>query len=98
MNRNFLIKNIVTIKNLFNLMTENKEWNTKLLGGSVKRNIVNPDMQEERDKCNFNKTELAEFIISKQTIDEMTVLKEEIEKDSRLQTGLDFLEMSREEQ
>ena len=37
-------------------------WDAKILGGSVKRGIVNPDLQAERDLCAFDKAELEEFI------------------------------------
>ena len=33
---------------------KNTEWDAKFLGGSIKRNIVNPDLLEERAKCNFD--------------------------------------------
>ena len=29
-------------------------WDSKLLGGSVKNKIVNPDLEEERKKCTFD--------------------------------------------
>jgi len=31
-----------------------KSWDAKTLGGSWKRKIVNPDLAEERAKCNFD--------------------------------------------
>jgi len=31
-------------------------------GGSMRRKIVNPDLQEERDKCNFDQDEVEEFL------------------------------------
>ena len=43
-------------------MSKESDWNAKLLGGSVKRGIVNPDLLEEQKKCNFDKEELARFI------------------------------------
>lgn len=30
--------------------------------GSIKKKIVSPDLQEERDKCNFNQNEMAELL------------------------------------
>jgi hypothetical protein len=32
------------------------------LGGSIKRKIVNPDLQEERDKRVFDRKELDDFL------------------------------------
>ena len=31
-----------------------KDWDSHLLGGSWKRQIVNPDLEEERKKCTFD--------------------------------------------
>lgn len=50
------------------MATDNKNWDTSLLAGSVKRNIVNPDIAEERAKCNFDQNEMASFIIGDQTL------------------------------
>lgn len=73
------------------------DWDTKILGGSIKRNIVNPDIQEEREKCNFDKAELVEFVISKQIIDEINEINEEVRKDPNLQTDINFFKYTREE-
>ena len=35
------------------------DFDPKILGGSVKRGIVNPDLIEERNKCNFDQREMA---------------------------------------
>ena len=36
-------------------MTSDKiDFDPKILGGSVKRGIVNPDLGEERKKCDFD--------------------------------------------
>jgi hypothetical protein len=32
------------------------------IGGSIKRKIVNPDLQEERDKLSFDRKELDAFL------------------------------------
>ena len=45
-----------------------------MLGGSIKRNIVNPDLISERAKCNFDKKEFAEFVLSKEVLNEMNVI------------------------
>jgi hypothetical protein len=31
-----------------------KTWDSRMLGGSRKLNIVNPDLEEERKKCTFD--------------------------------------------
>jgi hypothetical protein len=35
-------------------MTKNIDFDVSQLGGSIKRNLINPDIQEEREKCSFN--------------------------------------------
>lgn len=75
-----------------------QDWDPKYLAGSIKRNIVNPDLIEERAKINFDKQELAEFVISKETLEEMKVINEEIHLNPDLQTDINFLNMTREEQ
>ena len=39
------------------------EWDAKKLGGSIKRGIVHPDLQKERDSCTFDKLELERFFL-----------------------------------
>ena len=38
-----------------------KSWDAKRLGGSIKRGIVNPDLIEEREKLAFDRRELQRF-------------------------------------
>lgn len=74
------------------------EWDATLLGGSIKRDIVNPDLIEERQKCNFDKLEMANFTIGKENVDEINLIHSEIGKNDNLKVGIDFFEMDREEQ
>ena len=76
----------------------NSNWDTTKLGGSIKRNIINPDLLEERKKCNFDKIELANFVHGEEVVNEMNTVYNEIRKDPNMKVGLDFYEMSREEQ
>lgn len=55
-----------------------ESWDSKYLGGSIKRQIVNPDLTHERSKRNFDKQEFAEFVISKEVIEDMRIVEEEI--------------------
>jgi|LauGreDrversion4_2_1035121.scaffolds.fasta_scaffold145775_3 hypothetical protein len=73
------------------------DWDANKLGGSVKRNIVNPDMIEEREKCNFDKTEFAHFVLGKDTVDDIDLIYREIGKNPELTVGLDFYELDRNE-
>lgn len=43
-------------------MTDN--WDAERLGGSIKRNIVNPDLIEERKNCAFDKEEILDFMVN----------------------------------
>ena len=43
-------------------MSEN-EWDAAHLGGSMKRNIVNPDLIDERAKLAFDRVELQKFTL-----------------------------------
>ena len=42
------------------------DFDQKALGGSVKRGIVNPDLLEERAKCDFNQRELVLFLFGQE--------------------------------
>ena len=44
---------------LFSAAKMSIDFDPKILGGSVKRGIVNPDLIEERKKCDFDQQELA---------------------------------------
>ena len=37
-------------------------FDPKIMGGSIKRQIVNPDLLEERAKCNFDQEEARKLI------------------------------------
>ena len=80
------------------MANENRDWDAVKLGGSVKRNIVNPDLIEERQKLNFDKRELLEFIISKEAADDIDELNHYIKMDPNLNTDIYYSAKSREEQ
>lgn len=44
------------------------------LGGSIKHKIVNPDLQEERDKRTFDFRELEKFFFTEYGRDELHIL------------------------
>jgi acyl-CoA oxidase len=80
------------------MSADNKNWDTSLLAGSVKRNIVNPDITEERAKCNFDQKEIASFVIGDQTLSEMKLIREATKDDPAFHDDLHYYELSREEQ
>ena len=72
-------------------------FDPKILGGSLKRGIINPDLQEERDKCNFNQKEMELFLYGKQMLDEVDDMKRFMDKHPELGDDFDYFEMTREE-
>lgn len=39
------------------MQQEKTVFDPKELGGSIKRKVMNPDLVEEREKCNFDRNE-----------------------------------------
>ena len=81
------------------MSSANKEdFDSSKLGGSWKRKIVNPDLEEERKKCTFDQDELFKFVFTDRCykfIKEMNQLMEEHPEfhDKRM----DRFDMTREE-
>jgi DNA-binding PadR family transcriptional regulator len=71
--------------------------NNQNLGGSIKRKIVNPDLQEERDSSQLNRYELEEFFITKDGQESMEKWYKDIDKHPELVTGFEWYDMTREE-
>lgn len=70
-------------------------FDPKILGGSIKRDIVNPDLIEERAKCSFDKLELAKFLYTEQTLNELKEIVEFIKSNPKLQTDIKYFEYDR---
>jgi hypothetical protein len=67
-------------------------------GGSVKNKIVNPDLAEERAKCNFDQEEVYDLIYFKGFREYYKPLLEDIRKyPNELMTPHDYVEMTRDE-
>ena len=47
------------------------DFDTALLGGSIKRGIVNPDLLEERKNLNFDQEELNLFLLGEDVVGQM---------------------------
>lgn len=47
-------------------MTE--DFDPKVLGGSMKRGIVNPDLAEERKNCDFDQREMTVFLFGQELV------------------------------
>ncbi len=41
---------------------QNTHYTVPALGGSIRRGVVNPDLEEERAKCTFDKSEVEKVI------------------------------------
>ena len=76
-------------------MTDN--FDPKVLGGSVKRGIVNPDLAEERAKCDFDQGELRHFLFGQKLIDFIMSVDDLQVKHPEIQSGIDYYEKTREE-
>lgn len=64
--------------------------------GSIREKKVNPDLQEERDKCNFDQSELTKVIYGNdfETHKSYTKLMQDHKE---LHTTFEFYDMTREE-
>ena len=72
-------------------------FDPQILGGSLKRGIVNPDLLEERAKCTFDQQELELFIHGKEMVSELESMVEFMKTHPELDDDFSFFEMSREE-
>ena len=73
------------------------EFDPKILGGSVKRGIVNPDLHEERQKCDFDQKELASHLFGNELVDYIDQVSSFVERHPETISDIDYFEMSREE-
>ena len=73
------------------------EFDTQLLGGSIKRDIVNPDLIEERDKLSFNQKELELFLLGEGMKNDLQEMTNFMQKHPEVGDDFSFYEMTREE-
>lgn len=73
------------------------EFDTALLGGSIKRDIVNPDLLEERQKLTFDQKELELFIYGEQMVKDMQEMADFMKKHPEAGDDFNFYEMTRQE-
>ena len=55
-------------------------FDPKVLGGSVKRGIVNPDLLEERAKCNFDQVEMRTYLFGPELVEHIEQVHDFIEQ------------------
>ena len=74
-----------------------QEFDPKVLGGSVKRGIINPDLLEERQKCNFDQAELVNYMFTPELVAYIEKANKMLEDHPELQSGIEYYELTREE-
>ena len=78
-------------------LSQDTQFDSKVLGGSLKRKIVNPALIEERARCTFDREEAFRVAFPADQREEFTVYDTLIKKYPRLASGFEYYEMSREE-
>jgi hypothetical protein len=68
----------------------------KATGGSMKRQVINPDLQEERDKCIFDQRELERFIVGDKKIAVMKKVSDDVRKHPELKSDFSWYDMSKQ--
>ena len=68
------------------------------LGGSIADGRINPDLQEERDKCNFDREELLRVVSDERLLQHVADFERDIREHPEVRTDHTFYEMDREEQ
>jgi hypothetical protein len=67
-------------------------------GGSIKRQVVNPDLLEERAKCIFDQGEMEALLLVPGYKEYYEPMVENMRKYPELKATPEYLEMTREEQ
>jgi hypothetical protein len=73
-------------------------FTTPAPGGSIKRKVVNPDLQEERDKCKFDVEDVKKIIVIKEISKKYDEIAEDWRKNPDVVTTHKYFEMTRMEQ
>ena len=68
------------------------------IGGSIKRKILNPDLEEERKKCTFDQEEIKKILFIPGLIEFYQKVTHNMRKNPGLIPSADYFEMTREEQ
>ena len=71
-------------------------FDPRVLGGSVKRGIVNPDLVEERKKCNFDQNELTMYLFGQDEMNNIKGIHDFIERHPETLIGTEHFEQTRE--
>ena len=67
------------------------------MGGSIKRKIVNPDLLEERAKCNFDRDEAFKVLYPEEKIAEFKLFHALVKKHPYIMSSCKYYDKTREE-
>jgi hypothetical protein len=79
------------------MQSNNSDWDPVLLGGSIDRQITNPNLIEERAKCTFDQSELERHLMGELTYDYFVKRDKLFDKYPALALVPGYNELSREE-
>ena len=68
---------------------EDMEFDPRTMGGSIKRKIMNPDLLEERAKCDFDQIEAYRTIFDENQRKEFDIYHRMVEKYPQITPGID---------
>ena len=77
---------------------EGTHFKQPAIGGSIKRKYVNPDLQQERDNCNFDQEEVEKAINVPGVREYYSKFAPIFEKYPQLKNPKEYVEMTRVEQ
>ena len=78
-------------------LSQDAPFDPKVMGGSIKRKIVNPALVEERAKCSFDKNEAFRLAFPVEQREEFAIYDALVKKHPKLAATFEYYEMSREE-
>ena len=70
-------------------------FDTEILGGSIKRGIVNPNLIEERKNKNFDAEEAFVFLVGEDVRNQVKKMTELRKKYPQLESDFSYFEMNR---
>ena len=78
-------------------LSQEQVFDPEVLGGSIKRKIVNPDLAKERTLCSFDKEEAFKVLYSEDIRYEFKLFHDLIKKHPEIRTSPEYYEKTREE-
>ena len=78
-------------------LSQEQVFDPEVLGGSIKRKIVNPDLAKERALCSFDKEEAFKVLYPEDIRYEFKLVQDLIKKHPEIRSSPDYYEKTREE-